>query len=355
MSRIRSVHPEFFQDRRMATDLTREQRLFYIGLWTEADDEGRFRVSPRNLLGAIWPYEADLSESSVIDSLNALVRTGRLTVYENGGDLFGQLTKFSSYQHPNRPTKSRIPALQAGMRVLTEYSVSPQGGLTERSCEPSPAGVRSWELGVRRTPLPPVGEEEGGVQPDPDQDRVADGAPTSEPTPDLFGHVEQPPTQKTLDDRRVALSWLVDAWNAGPASRGASRANPKLWGEKTVRACEIQVEKSGRETVEAVVRRLRYWDWPGLNPLWLVTTGWEKAVLGQYAVPEEPPAPQQKVWVAPPPDARTPEEISRVADKLDGILARLSEPIGPPRRPHEPFPPEVQSVLDAEQAEWRRP
>ena len=62
MPRIRTYKPEFWSSERLSRDLTRDQRMFYLGLITEADDAGRFLATARRLLGVIFPYEDDLDE-----------------------------------------------------------------------------------------------------------------------------------------------------------------------------------------------------------------------------------------------------------------------------------------------------
>ena len=109
MARIRTIKPDFWKDYRMAEELTRDQRLLYIALWNEADDEGRFLAHPRRLLGAIFPYDRDIHESFIEDSLNVFARTGRLVLYTVEGEPYAQLTKFADHQRINRPQPSRIP------------------------------------------------------------------------------------------------------------------------------------------------------------------------------------------------------------------------------------------------------
>src|SRR3990167_3984881 len=77
MARIRTIKPDFWMDARLAKDLTRDQRLFYIGLWNQADDEGRFRAHPDLLKGALFPYDSDIQGAFVKSSLRALVASRR--------------------------------------------------------------------------------------------------------------------------------------------------------------------------------------------------------------------------------------------------------------------------------------
>lgn len=110
MARIRTIKPSYFTDAKLARELPRDARLFYPGLWTEADDEGRFHAHPRRLLGAIFPYDEDLTAADVERWLEILRDTGRCVLYQVDGELYGQLTRFAKHQSINRPSPSKLPA-----------------------------------------------------------------------------------------------------------------------------------------------------------------------------------------------------------------------------------------------------
>ena len=107
MARIRTIKPEFFTHEGLA-ELSPNHRLFFIGLWTQADSEGRLEDRPRRLKVVIFPYD-DLD----IDQLLAdLVTKGFLTRYEGpDGKRFLQILGFIKHQrpHPKEPA-SEIPA-----------------------------------------------------------------------------------------------------------------------------------------------------------------------------------------------------------------------------------------------------
>jgi hypothetical protein len=156
MARIRTIKPEFWEDYRMARELTRDQRLFYIGLWNESDDEGRFLAHPRRLLGVIFPYEDDFTEEWVSDSLRVLVDTGRVVLYEAGGEPYGQLTKFADHQRINRPSPSKIPSPDCASSIITETSVKTHGGHTEDSPPEQGTGNREQGREQGNPPNPPT-------------------------------------------------------------------------------------------------------------------------------------------------------------------------------------------------------
>lgn len=57
MARIRMIKPEFFDDPDVG-ELTSDAALFFIGLWTQADREGRLEDDMRRLKARIFPYRA---------------------------------------------------------------------------------------------------------------------------------------------------------------------------------------------------------------------------------------------------------------------------------------------------------
>jgi len=63
MARIRTIKPEFFDDPEVG-DLSPWARLFFIGLWTQADREGRIAADWRRLKARLFPYDAKCPELS---------------------------------------------------------------------------------------------------------------------------------------------------------------------------------------------------------------------------------------------------------------------------------------------------
>lgn len=53
--RIRQIKPEFFTDKALA-GLSADARLFYIGLWMEADDDGYIKWVPDQIAARLYPY-----------------------------------------------------------------------------------------------------------------------------------------------------------------------------------------------------------------------------------------------------------------------------------------------------------
>lgn len=73
MARIRSIKPEFWEDEKIGS-LPIPCRLFYIGLWNLADDQGVFRANSSILKSRIFPYDENLRVSEISKWLDALVK-----------------------------------------------------------------------------------------------------------------------------------------------------------------------------------------------------------------------------------------------------------------------------------------
>jgi hypothetical protein len=106
MSRIRTIKPKFFQNEDLAA-LPYEWRLLFIGLWTQADREGRLEDRPRRLKAALFPYD-DLDVNA---GLGCLTNAGFLTRYEVNGVRYLAIPTWLKHQQPHvKEVPSDLPA-----------------------------------------------------------------------------------------------------------------------------------------------------------------------------------------------------------------------------------------------------
>lgn len=138
MARIRTIKPDFFTSLTIA-DLTPEQRLTFIGLWTHVDDEGRCVDDPRLIKAAIWPLD-DRTAADIEIDLKALTESSLITRYILNRKRYLAVTNWFEHQRINRPTESKLPAPEEGEKPDPEPptcndsdSSTPHGGLTEDS------------------------------------------------------------------------------------------------------------------------------------------------------------------------------------------------------------------------------
>lgn len=106
MARIRTIKPEFFTHEGLA-ELSPLQRLFFIGLWTQADREGRLEDRPKRLKVILLPYD----DCDIDSLLSDLADKGFIVRYEVDGKALLEIPGFLKHQrpHPKEPT-SDIPA-----------------------------------------------------------------------------------------------------------------------------------------------------------------------------------------------------------------------------------------------------
>jgi hypothetical protein len=96
------VKPDFWRDRLMA-DLPAEGRLFYIGLWMEADDAGWLRWRPDEIAADLYPYRSVRVRERHARLWGArLVDMERLVLHPCGHGFIPKLIKHQLSQGGNR-------------------------------------------------------------------------------------------------------------------------------------------------------------------------------------------------------------------------------------------------------------
>lgn len=108
MARIRSIKPEFPQSESMGR-VSRDARLLFIQLWTQADDEGRFRGHERMLASLLFPYDDD-APKLIGKWLAELEREGCIRRYVVEGAHYLDIPAWAKHQKIEKPTPSRLPS-----------------------------------------------------------------------------------------------------------------------------------------------------------------------------------------------------------------------------------------------------
>jgi len=110
VARIRTVKPDLFRHE-VLFDAEKESglplRLVFIGLFTVADREGRFKWKPRRIKPDVLPYDEDTCFDTC---MHMLARAGFVTRYEVGGSEYGAINNWNKHQVVNsREKKSELP------------------------------------------------------------------------------------------------------------------------------------------------------------------------------------------------------------------------------------------------------
>ncbi|SAK63406.1 hypothetical protein AWB80_02861 [Caballeronia pedi] len=127
MARIRTVKPKLFTHEALF-DAEHEcglpLRLAFIGLFTEADREGRFQWRPRTLKAAILPFD-DLDFSRVLD---ALATRGFLVKYASrSGEVLGAIPTFRHHQAINNKEQASELDAPSAEDIATWRTLAGQG------------------------------------------------------------------------------------------------------------------------------------------------------------------------------------------------------------------------------------
>lgn len=109
MARIRTIKPAFFLNETVA-GLPFQWRLLFVGLWTQADREGRLEDRPARLKASLFPYD----DLDVNDGLESLHRVGLITRYERGEVRVISIPTWLKHQQPHiREPLSDLPSSSA--------------------------------------------------------------------------------------------------------------------------------------------------------------------------------------------------------------------------------------------------
>lgn len=106
MSRARNIKPGFFKND-LLVELPFEWRILFVGLWTEADRDGRLEDRPTKLKMALFPADS----VDVNAGLQALHDKGFILRYSVGESKYIQVLAWGKHQNPHvKEAKSTIPA-----------------------------------------------------------------------------------------------------------------------------------------------------------------------------------------------------------------------------------------------------
>ncbi|MEU9310282.1 hypothetical protein [Streptomyces sp. NPDC048256] len=145
MARIRTIKPEAFVSESLAVVSLTAERTF-LGLLTQADDQGRHRDHAAIIAGQLWVLRPEHTPSDVETDLAQLADAGLICRYKAPDHKrYLHVVTWHQHQKINRPSKSRLPgcpvheaSVAAAPTVstgVTEYSLPPHAVLTEGSGE----------------------------------------------------------------------------------------------------------------------------------------------------------------------------------------------------------------------------
>lgn len=113
MARIRTIKPSFWAS---VAHMSRDARLFALGLISVADDAGRFVATPSAVFGYAYPHDTGLTQKH-FDKWMKEVCTPKpgddvalVILYSHNGFQHGYFPKYRNHQRISHPQPSALPA-----------------------------------------------------------------------------------------------------------------------------------------------------------------------------------------------------------------------------------------------------
>uniref|UniRef100_A0AAU1ZSR0 Phage or prophage related protein n=1 Tax=Streptomyces sp. NBC_00093 TaxID=2975649 RepID=A0AAU1ZSR0_9ACTN len=158
MARIRTIKPEAFVSESLAAVTLTAERTF-LGLLTQADDQGRHRDHAAIIAGQLWVLRPEHTPSDVETDLAQLSDAGLICRYTGPDDKrYLHIVTWHQHQKINRPSVSRLPSCpHHDARAGAAPSVT-RVGFTESS--PLPPGALREGTPEMREPAPNPGTDD---------------------------------------------------------------------------------------------------------------------------------------------------------------------------------------------------
>lgn len=151
MARTRLIKPGFFKNEQLA-DCSPWVRLFYIGLWTQADREGFVEYRPRKLKAEIFPYDDGIPMSLLVVTLHD---KKFLDITECDGTTYLHIPAFAKHQRPHPHEPASVVVVSRCRRLTSEEIVTLHG----ESCHvTSSCALPSFNPSILQSSNPSIGQ-----------------------------------------------------------------------------------------------------------------------------------------------------------------------------------------------------
>ncbi len=107
MARRRMIDPNIWQSEDVS-QLTYRQRLLLIGLFSNADDEGKGRGNANHIRSTVFPYD-DISKKEIESDLENIRTYISIQFYSINGSHYYKFDNWSKWQRVDKPQVSMLP------------------------------------------------------------------------------------------------------------------------------------------------------------------------------------------------------------------------------------------------------
>lgn len=120
MARKRMIDPNIWESEDF-NSLSLLSRLVFIGLFSNADDEGRGRAKPIYIKSILFPYDEKIRPTDIENSLSEIASRMSIILYSHDGNEYYALKNWDKWQSIQKKKMSIFPAPP---QVNDEYSTS---------------------------------------------------------------------------------------------------------------------------------------------------------------------------------------------------------------------------------------
>ena len=120
MPRRRMVDPQIWRNRKFGK-LSDAGRLLFIGIFSQADDDGRLKASPDFLMANIFPYDKDKTEENIHQLRDQCAKLGLIRIYTNGNEEYLDIPGWLEHQQirKDRYSASKLPSFEESQEMTT--------------------------------------------------------------------------------------------------------------------------------------------------------------------------------------------------------------------------------------------
>ena len=108
MARRRMIDPNIWQSEDFAT-ISVLARLVFIGMFSNADDDGRGRAKPVYLKSILFPYDDNLKAADIENALGEIGAKMSVVFYDHDDNQYYAFTNWTKWQRVDKPQMSKLP------------------------------------------------------------------------------------------------------------------------------------------------------------------------------------------------------------------------------------------------------
>ena len=157
MARKRMIDPNIWQSEDFGK-LSLLAKIVFIGLFSNADDEGRGRANPVYLKSTLFPYEESMRSADIEKTLSEISSNMSVVFYSYDGSDYYSLYNWDNWQKIDKPTESKLPAFDENNTEIRRLFVE-GSSKTSRSLSPNKNRIEKNMNKKKKEFVPPTLEE----------------------------------------------------------------------------------------------------------------------------------------------------------------------------------------------------